>query len=51
MKSPSTNLTTPEFAFPIKYHVILASMAIAGLGFGLGGWAASAQIAGAVIAP
>ncbi len=51
MKSPSAKPAKSEFAFPIKHHVALASIAIAGLVFGLGGWAASAQISGAVIAP
>lgn len=37
--------------FSIRSHVIFASLTMAGLVFGLGGWAATANISGAVISP
>ncbi|MGE0022388.1 MAG: HlyD family type I secretion periplasmic adaptor subunit [Hyphomicrobium sp.] len=38
-------------AFSIRSHVVFATFVMAMLGFGVGGWAATANLSGAVIAP
>ncbi len=38
-------------AFSIRSHVVFATFVMSMLGFGVGGWAATANLAGAVIAP
>jgi HlyD family secretion protein len=52
----TTKKTAPDSAassdsFSLKYHVIFASMVIVGLVAGIGGWAATATLSGAIIAP
>lgn len=38
-------------AFSIRKHVVFATLVMSMLGFGVGGWAATANLSGAVIAP
>jgi len=38
-------------AFSVRSHVVFATFVMAMLGFGVGGWAATANLSGAVIAP
>ena len=45
-KLPSTGET-----FSLRFHVIFASLVSLGLIFGIGGWAYTATLSGAIIAP
>ncbi len=53
--SDGTNTTptdvVPRREFSIRNHVVFASVVISGLAFAIGGWAATASLSGAVIAP
>lgn len=51
LAKPSTPPKLPEASFSIAKHVIFATVVIFVLAFGFGGWAATANLSGAVIAP
>lgn len=48
---PAQKKPGDKAAFSIKGHVIFASFVVSMLAFGVGGWAATASLSGAVIAP
>lgn len=49
--TPKTQGGERAVSFPIGFHVTLAAAVMALLALGVGGWAATAKLAGAVIAP
>lgn len=50
--APGSGITTSDpTVFSIRKHVVFASLVMSMLGFGVGGWAATASLSGAVIAP
>jgi HlyD family secretion protein len=48
---PSGPAKAGPVVFSIRKHVVFATLVVAILGFGVGGWAATASLSGAVIAP
>lgn len=48
--APGSGTSDPT-VFSIRKHVVFASLVMSMLGFGVGGWAATASLSGAVIAP
>ncbi|WP_295557657.1 HlyD family type I secretion periplasmic adaptor subunit [uncultured Hyphomicrobium sp.] len=50
--APGSGITASDpTVFSIRKHVVFASLVMSMLGFGVGGWAATASLSGAVIAP